>query len=188
MSDFVEKTQGEKIRTSPETPTITAIVAVDEAWGIGKDNDMLFSIPKDMKFFREKTAGSVLIMGRKTLESFPGSKPLPKRRNVVLSTGMEAREGVEICRTMEEVFRLIEEEKNRPVFCIGGAKVYEEFLPYCKDAYITKMYRDFQGEKFFPDLDRKREWSVVWESEKKVWQEVEFQFFRYENQDVKKRG
>ena len=168
-------------------PEITAIVAVDEAWGIGRNNEMLFSIPEDMKFFREKTLGGVLIMGRKTLESFPGGKPLPKRENIVLSRSLSPREGITVCETMEEIFRLIKKENQRPIFCIGGAMVYEEFLPYCKKAYVTKMYRDFHGETFFPNLDGMEEWSVVWESERKVWKDVEFQFFCYENQNVKSR-
>lgn len=174
-------------KLSESVPEINAIVAVDAAWGIGKNNGMLLSIPEDMKYFREKTLGGVLIMGRKTLESFPGGKPLPKRRNIVLSRSLPREEGIEVCGTMEEIFPLIKEEKERPVFCVGGAMVYEAFLPYCRKAYVTKMYRDFHGEKFFPNLDGMEEWKIIWEGERKNWQDVEFQFFCYENQRIKQR-
>ena len=174
-------------KPSEAAPEISAIVAVDAVWGIGRDNGMLFSIPEDMKYFREKTLEGTLIVGRKTLESFPGGMPLPKRRNIVLSRSLSAGEGIEVCETMEEIFRLIGEERERPVFCVGGAMVYEAFLPYCKRAYVTKMYQDFHGEKFFPDLDRMENWKVIWESEKKSWKDVEFQFFCYENRMVKQR-
>lgn len=204
-----------KERVWPMKYIMDTIVAVDAAWGIGKHNDLLFSIPEDLKFFRETTLGSIIILGRKNLESFPGGKPLPKRKNIVLSGTLEQREGYLVCRSLEEVFRLLaamkdnegsnglqentagtctregkqeEEEAANRVFVIGGAQVYEEFLPYCRFAYVTKMYRDFHAEVFFPDLDRHPDWVLSEEGEMREYQGVQYQYTRYENRRIKRFG
>ncbi|MDO4482199.1 MAG: dihydrofolate reductase [Bacillota bacterium] len=164
---------------------INTIVAVDEKWGIGRDNDMLFSIPDDMKYFRKTTLGTLVVYGKNNLLSFPGGKPLPKRRNVILSSSLEPSEEYEVVRNVGELFALLREEKERKIFIIGGAMVYEELLPYCKNAYVTKMFRDFNGEKFFPNLDELPEWKLAEEGAHMDYEGLEYCFTRYENRSVK---
>ena len=159
---------------------MNAIVAVDERWSIGKDNRLLFSIPDDMKFFRKMTLDSVVVLGRRNLESFPGGKPLPKRRNIVLSETLDPGEGYEVVRDLPELFALLKEE-DCPVFVIGGGQVYRQLLPWCKKAYVTKMYRDFQGDVFFPDLDEDPDWLVVEEGELLDHEGLNYRFLTYEN-------
>jgi len=164
-----------------------AIVAVDECMGIGRDNDMLFSIPDDMKYFRKTTLGSTVILGRKNLLSFPGHKPLPKRRNIVLSRTMEEGEGYEVCRGVEELFELLNRTENGDkVFVIGGGEVYSLLLPYCSKAYVTVMHRDFGGEVFFPDVNNLPGWSLAEEGEELDYEGLKYSFNIYENSNVKK--
>ena len=161
---------------------MNAIVAVDERWGIGKDNRLLFSIPDDMKFFRQKTLDSAVVLGRRNLESFPGGKPLPRRRNIVLSESLAPGEGYEVARDIPALFDLLKGEE-RPVFVIGGGQVYRQLLPWCRKAYVTKMYRDFGGDVFFPDLDEDPDWLVSEEGEMLDFDGLAYRFMTYENSD-----
>ena len=132
------------------------IVAVDERWGIGKDGDLLLSIPDDMRFFREMTRSAVLVMGYNTLISFPGSKPLPGRLNIVLNDAQGCREsGAVICRSLDQLFRFLNSFGSDEVFVIGGGSIYRQLLPYCNIAYITKMRFDGGADTFIPDLDQR---------------------------------
>ena len=136
------------------------IVATDKNWGIGKNNDLLFHIPKDMKFFRETTTGKTVIMGRKTLESFPNKKPLPNRRNIVLTRNRDYTiEGAEVIYDISEL--------NTPndAFVIGGSEIYKLLLPVCHTAYVTKVDADGNADKFFPDLDKDDAWELKETSE-----------------------
>ena len=164
---------------------INTIVAVDEKWAIGKNNDLLFSIPEDMKYFRKMTLGAAVVYGKNNLLSFPGGKPLPKRRNIVVSTSLENSEEYEVVRNLKELAELLKDEKEREIFVIGGAEIYAQMLPYCKNAYVTKMYRDFEGEKFFPDLDKNPEWELKEEGELQDHEGLKYSFNRYENIFVK---
>ncbi len=138
------------------------IVAVDKNWGIGKNNDLLFSIPKDMKFFRETTTGKTVIMGRNTLESFPNKKPLPKRRNIVITTNTSYEvEGAEIVNSVEAAVNLADND----AFVIGGSSIYKQMLDYCDTAYITKVDADGGADCFFPNLDKDGNFKLVYESE-----------------------
>ena len=142
------------------------IVAVDNNWGIGKDGDLLLSIPEDMKFFRETTRGKVLVMGYNTLLSFPGGKPLPGRLNLVLNNEPGCRvKGAVVCESIEQLFRLLGSFDGGDVFVIGGGSIYRQLLPWCDTAYITKMRFDGDADTFIPNLDEAEEWSVVSESE-----------------------
>ena len=115
------------------------IVAVDENWGIGKDNELLCRISADMKNFRAVTMGHVLVLGRKTLESFPGKKPLPKRTHIVLTANKAYEaEGVILCHSLEELPAVLADYEDDDIFVIGGGSIYEQLLPQCKKAYITK--------------------------------------------------
>ena len=167
------------------------IVAVDENWAIGRDGDLLVSIPEDMKFFRSTTKGCVVIMGRKTLESFPGGRPLKGRVNVVLSRSMEPGE-----TEIDEKTRLVvlpdvdalrawlaEYEKDfanaavssegagrGEVYVIGGGSVYRELLPYCEKALVTYVRHAFaDADTWYPNLDADPAWTLTAESEVFAW-------------------
>lgn len=131
------------------------IAAVDKNWGIGKNNKLLFNIPKDMKFFRETTTGKTVIMGRTTLESMPGGKPLLKRRNIVITKNKSYEcEGAEIVYSVEEAVKAADDG----AFVIGGAQIYKQMLPFCETAYITKVIADGCADCFIPNLDEDDEW------------------------------
>ena len=153
------------------------IVAVAKDWGIGKDNDLLFHIPEDMKYFRKMTKGSTVVMGRKTLESFPNGEPLPNRTNVVLTRSRDyEKEGVIVVHNFEELEALNLEE---PVFVIGGASVYRNLLSKCRRAYITKIDAVKPADTFFPNLDENPDWELESESETFTFEGVDFKFTTY---------
>ena len=135
------------------------IVAVDKRWGIGKRNGLLFSIPEDMRFFKEKTDGKVVIMGYNTLLSFPGSKPLKNRVNVVLAPDGVDRDDCVVVHTLAALFAAIKKYPTDDVFVIGGGMFYRTMYPYCSEAYITKVDADGGAEIFFDDLDSLDNWS-----------------------------
>jgi dihydrofolate reductase len=131
------------------------IVAVDENWGIGKGNDLLFHIPEDMKFFRSTTIGKNVVCGKNTLLSFPGGKPLPQRRHFVLTHGMlQKDENLVVIHSVDELMDRISHLPEDEVFVIGGGSVYRQFLHLCKKIYVTKIYAsDPDADVFFPNLD-----------------------------------
>ena len=140
------------------------IVAVSENWGIGKDNDLLFSIPKDMKFFRETTMGKTVILGRKNLESFPGAKPLPKRPNIILTRDKNFKvEGATVVNSIDELLAM--EFDKDDAFVIGGEEIYRQLLPYCDKCFITKVKETADADKFMVNLDEDGEWKLTSESE-----------------------
>ena len=140
------------------------IVAVSENWGIGKNNDLLFSIPKDMKFFRETTMGKTVILGRKNLESFPGGKPLPKRPNIILTRDKNfAVEGAIVVNSIEELMALPIDKDE--AFVIGGEEIYRQLLPYCDRCYVTKVKETADADKFMVNLDENSEWELKCQSE-----------------------
>ena len=138
------------------------IVAVDQNWAIGKDGDQLVYLKEDLKRFRTLTSGHTVILGRKTLATFPGGRPLKNRRNLILSRNPQFQaEGAEVFSSVEELVQ----RADGDAFVIGGASVYEQLLPYCDTAYITKIHAAFPADTYFPDLDKSEEWEVVEESE-----------------------
>lgn len=132
---------------------IRAIVAADEKWGIGKKNDLLFRLPEDMKFFRETTLGSTVCMGYNTLLSFPGGKPLPKRKNIVICPEGVERDDVICVHTLEDMLSVLKMAKG-DVYVIGGATFYHTMLPYCEEILVTRVAADGGAEVFFDDLDK----------------------------------
>ena len=140
-----------------------AIVAVDKKWGIGKNNDLLFSLPEDMKFFREKTSGKTVCMGYNTLLSFPGSKPLKNRVNIVLAPDGVERDDCIIVHTLEDLSK--EVNKYDDVFVIGGAMFYKTMVPYCDEVYVTKVDADGEATVFYPNLDEMENYTEVYSSE-----------------------
>lgn len=155
------------------------IAAADRNWAIGRDGGLLYSLPDDMRFFRETTKGSVVIMGRATLESLPGARPLPGRRNIVLSRRSDfSVDGAEVYGTVGEVLRACEGEE-RKVFVIGGEAVYRAFLEHCDTAYITKIDDARAADRFFPNLDESPGWKIVSRSEGHENNGVSFAFVTY---------
>ena len=140
------------------------IVAVDENWGIGKDGGMLDHLPKDLAFFKRKTTGHVIVMGRKTLESFPGGKPLPDRLNIVLTQQVEfdAPEGVVQVHSLPELARTLRALGRDDVYLLGGASVYARLKDVCRGGYVTHIGHAYDGaEVFFPDLSRDDRWELA---------------------------
>lgn len=158
-----------------------AIVVVDEHWGIGKKNDLLFRLPADMKHFRETTAGKVVVMGSNTLASFPEGKPLKNRTNIVLYPGGAAREDCLIVQSLEELFAEVKKYPAEDVFVIGGAMLYRTLLPYCDGAIVTKAAADGGAEVFFENLDALANWRCVSESEPQETNGIVIRFCTYVN-------
>ena len=157
------------------------IVAVDKNWAIGLGNQLLVSIPQDMKFFRETTKGKVVAMGRKTLESFPGGQPLKNRVNVVLTTDKEySTRGIELVHSIEEMIEELKKYPSEDVYVIGGETVYRQLLPYCKKAYITKIDHAYHADTYFPNLDEDPQWRMTAISEEQTYFDLEYVFTIYE--------
>ncbi len=158
---------------------LTAIVVVDENWAIGAKGDLLFSLPTDMKHFRTTTMGHCVLMGRKTLDSFPGGRPLPKRRNIVLTTAPTLPQGVDVVHSVEALLAAVGEE---PAFVIGGGTVYAALLPHCEKAIVTQVQTKAQHpDTFFPNLDSLPNWTAVSRSEPMEENGLTFSFVEYEN-------
>ena len=142
------------------------IAAVDNNWAIGKNNQLLVRIPMDQKFFREMTTGKVVVMGRKTLESFPNSRPLKNRTNIVLTHNPSYEvEGAVVVHSLDELHKELEKYNSEDIYIIGGQKIYEQLVDECDVAHITKV--DF-------------EWRITGDSEEQTYFDLEFYFLRYE--------
>lgn len=135
------------------------ILVMDNDCAIGRGGELLCRLPEDMKHFRETTQSSVVIMGRKTYESFP-KRPLPNRENLVLSRSGKPIDGAETFKSVESVLERVK-DCNKPVFVIGGAEVYRQLAPYCDEALITRVYESFGGDAFFADIERSSEWELA---------------------------
>ena len=135
------------------------IVAVYDDWGIGKDGTQPVALSVDRKFFRETTKGACVIVGRKTLADFPGSRPLPNRVNVVISRGDNAMEGTLLCHSPQEAVELTAQYPR--VMVIGGGSIYKQMLPYCDTAYITKVHTTPESDTYFPNLDADENWELA---------------------------
>ena len=164
---------------------ITAIVHADKKWGIGKAGDMMFSLPLDMKFFRQTTMGHTVVMGGKTLRSFPNQKPLKNRVNIVLTRGQVCDECI-IVHSYEELKNEMKRRENEEIFVIGGGEIYKELLPYCHGAYVTKVDAIGGAEVFFPNLDLHPDFICVDEGEPMIDNGFTIRFTKYENKNVQK--
>lgn len=161
-----------------------AIVAVDKNWGIGKNNGLLFSLKKDMAFFREQTTGKVVCMGRNTLLSFPNSKPLPKRTNIVLSDSPLAVD-CRVVSSLDELFEELKKYDSNDIFVIGGAQFYRTMLPYLESVLVTKVDADGGAQVFFENLDSNPDWYLSSESEPVIDNGYVIRFTEYRNKTVK---
>lgn len=160
---------------------MNVIAAADKNWAIGYKNRLLVSIPADMKFFRQMTTGKVVVMGRKTLESFPNGLPLKNRVNIVLTSNPEysVKDAV-IVHSEKELTEELKKYKEEDIFVIGGESVYRLLLPLCRKAYITKIDHVYQADTYFPDLDAMEDWQMTEESEEQTCFDLEYRFTTYE--------
>ena len=149
---------------------MTIIVAADNDWAIGKNGKLLAHLPADMKFFRETTTGKVVVMGRKTWDGL-SVRPLPGRANCVLSRTIKQLEGAQVFSSVEEA--------PSDAFIIGGGEIYAEFLPYCNEALVTRVYESFGGDTFFPNLDELPEWEIAETSPVIETNGYNIRFFKY---------
>ena len=165
-----------------------AILHCDSNWGIGKRNDLMFHLPKDMKFFRTSTTGKVVVMGSNTLLSFPGGKPLKGRTNIVLWPGGDEKrakeDGFIMVQSLSELFAEIAKYPPEDVFVIGGAMMYHTLLPYCDKVLLTKVDADGQAEVFFDNLDKLDNWQMTYQSEPQEDNGYVIRFTTYENSSV----
>ena len=164
---------------------ISAIVAVDENWGIGFNGELLEKIPEDMKHFKELTTNSIVVMGRKTWDSLP-IKPLPNRLNMVISRSpKEVLGDLSIRIDLNEAkIRLAMADSNESWFIIGGGQIYKELLPLCDRVYVTKIFKSYENvDTYFPDLDEPEMWNTwkpVHMGETKVYNDLLYQFWTYD--------
>lgn len=157
-----------------------AIVAVDQNWGIGCKGKLLVSIPADMKFFRATTLGKVVVMGRKTLESFPNGAPLKDRVNIVLTKNPGfSKDGVVVVHNLEELHEELKKYNSDDVFVIGGETIYAQLIDECDTAYVTKIDYAYEADAYFPNLDEKADWEVAVEGEEETYYDLEYYFMTY---------
>lgn len=160
------------------------IVNADKNWGIGRENQLLVHIPNDMKMFRQTTTGKVVVMGRKTLESFPNGMPLPKRTNIVLTTDQDYDgRGAIVVHSEDELFEELKQYADEDIFIIGGESIYRIMLPYCDTAYVTRLDYAYDADTYFPDLDARKEWEIVKESEEQTYFDLEYVFLKYQRRN-----
>lgn len=157
------------------------IVAVDRNWGIGYKNGLLVRIPEDQKRFRETTTGKAVIMGRKTLESFPGKKPLKNRLNIVITRDkVYSVDGAVVVHGIEEAVAAASDYADEDIYVIGGESVYRQMLPLCDTAYITKIDYAYQADAHFPDLDGMDDWHITEISDERTYFDIIFEYVKYE--------
>ena len=157
-----------------------AVLSADKNWAIGYKGDLLVKIPNDMKMFRTLTTGNVIVMGRKTLESFPNGQPLPNRVNIVMTQNPDYQ--AKCCVIVHSTEELLEELKNYPdkqVYVVGGESIYRELLPFCEEAYVTRIDYEYQADRYFPNLDEMEDWEMYEEGEEETFFSIEYYFNKY---------
>ena len=161
------------------------IAAVDKNWAIGRRGQLLVSIPGDQQLFRQETVGKVIVMGRKTLESLPGGQPLAGRTNVVLTRdpGFQ-KKGCEIFHSLGDALEYLKQFASKDIYVIGGAEIYEQFLPYCDTAHITWIDYEYEADCWFPNLDRVPGWTVTAVSDEQTYFDLCYEFRRYEKNGI----
>ena len=165
---------------------MNAIVVVDRNWAIGRENGLLFSLPTDMKRFRSLTTGGTVILGRKTLDTFPGGRPLPNRRNIVITHNPDfVREGAEVVPSTQAALELAAGEDPDKLWVIGGGSVYTALLSRCKRVYLTLVDAEAVGaDTFFPNLEKLPAWEVEHTSDPVTENGLTFRFVEYLNKNI----
>ena len=157
------------------------ILSADKNWAIGNKNNLLVRIPNDMKNFRTITTGNVIVMGRKTLESFPQGQPLPNRVNLVLSKDASYQvKGAITLTSIEALFEELKKYPDKEVYVVGGGSIYKQLLPYCDQAIVTKIDEAYEADTYFTNLDELDEWKITEESEEQTYFDICYTFVTYE--------
>ncbi len=159
-----------------------AIVAVYEDWGIGKDGTQPVALSVDRRFFRETTRGAMVIVGSRTLQDFPGGRPLPNRENVVISRSQRDIPGVTVCHSPQEAARLAAGVPRAMV--IGGGSIYKQMLPWCDRAYVTKVHAQPLSDTFFPNLDADPQWELEEVLDRGQEQGIDYEICLYRRKDT----
>lgn len=160
---------------------MNAIVAVDSNWAIGNKGQLLISIPADMKMFRQETTGKVIVLGRKTIETFPNARPLPNRTNIILSTQKDYEvKDATVVHSVEELLEELKKYNTEDVYIIGGDSIYKQMIDYCDTVHVTKIDREYEADAYFPNLDKDPEWEITAESEEQVYFDITYAFVKYE--------
>ena len=157
------------------------IVAVDSNWAIGNKNELLIRIPNDHKHFREETTGKVVVLGRKTLETFPQGLPLKNRTNIILSTNpsYQVKDAI-VVHSVEELLEELKKYADEDIYIIGGDSVYKQMLPYCDVAHITKIDHAYEADAHFPNLDEDPAWEITADSDEQTYFDITYHFLKYE--------
>lgn len=157
------------------------IVAVDNNWAIGNKNELLVRIPNDHKHFREETTGKVVVLGRKTLETFPQGQPLKNRTNIILTTDRkyQVKDAI-IVHSIEELLEELKKYNDEDIYIIGGESVYRQMLPYCNVAHVTKIDHSYEADTYFPNLDQDEQWQITADSDEQTYFDIAYQFLKYE--------
>ncbi len=157
------------------------IVAVDKNWAIGNKGELLIRIPNDHKHFREETTGKIVVLGRKTLETFPQGLPLKNRTNIILSArqDFQVKDAI-VVHSVEALLEELKKYRDEDIYIIGGDSVYRQMLPYCNVAHVTKIDHVYEADAYFPDLDKDPEWEITADSDEQTYFDIAYQFVKYE--------
>lgn len=157
------------------------LVAADANWAIGCKNQLLVSIPNDHKTFRQMTEGKVIVLGRKTLATFPQGLPLQNRTNMILSGNPSfSVKGAQIMHSLEELLAALDGYPGEDIYIVGGESVYRMMLPYCDTVHVTRIDHAYEADAYFPNLDKLPEWEIAEESEEQTYFDIPYTFVRYE--------
>lgn len=157
------------------------IAAVDNNWAIGYQNELLVRIPNDHKHFRIETQGKVVVLGRKTLETFPQGQPLEKRTNIILSRDESYQvKNAAVVHSIPQLLEMLSGYASEDIYIIGGESIYRQMLPYCDVAHITKIDHSYAADRYFPNLDELPEWRITQDSEEQTYFDLEYRFLKYE--------
>lgn len=162
------------------------IAAVDKNWAIGRNGNLLVKIPLDQQLFREMTKGKVIVLGRKTLETFPNALPLTGRINIILTRNKSFSIKGGICvNSLEQALEELQKYIKEDIFIVGGESIYKQFLPYCDVAHITKIDYAYQADTYFPNLEEEEEWEITGDSEEQTYFDLEYVFLEYKRKTRK---
>ncbi len=165
------------------------IVAVDNNWAIGNKGELLIRIPNDHKHFREETTGKVVVLGRKTLATFPQGLPLQGRTNIVLSKNKDFTvKGATVVHSIEELLEELKKYREEDIYIIGGESVYRQMLPYCNVAHVTKIDHSYAADTYFPNLDKDEEWEITADSDELTYFDIAYEFLKYERKSQNQHG
>ena len=157
------------------------LVTVDERWAIGNNDKLLVQIPKNQKLFMEETAGKVVVVGRKALQTFPQGMPLQGRTTIVLSKNRSLKiKGATVVHSLNELLKELKKYPDEDIYIVGGESVFAQLMPYCNVAHVTKIDHAYAANKYFPDLDKSPDWEITAESDEQTYFDIAYEFRRYE--------